>query len=64
MAGVDNRIVGLQFDNARFESGVKQSIKSLEELNKGLELKDAGKGFSEVQKAADSLNLSKIATAF
>ena len=63
MAGVDNRIVGLQFDNARFESGVKQSIKSLEELNKGLELKDAGKGFSEVQKAADSLNLSKIATA-
>ena len=63
MPDVDNRIVGLQFDNAKFESGVKQSIKSIDELNKGLEFKNAGKGFSDVQKAADSVNLSKIANA-
>lgn len=63
MPDIDNRIVGLQFDNAKFESGVKQSIKSIDELNKGLEFKNAGKGFSDIQKAADSVNLSKIASA-
>ena len=58
---LDQRVVELQFDNAEFEKGIKTTLESLEKLNEKLELKDAGKGFEELQKAADSLTLSKIA---
>ncbi len=58
---LDQRVVELQFDNAEFEKGIKTTLESLEKLNEKLELKDAGKGFEELQKAADSLTLNKIA---
>lgn len=33
---VDKRVVEMQFDNKQFEDGVQESVKSLDELKKGL----------------------------
>ena len=60
---IDNKIVEMQFDNANFEKNVRQSIKTLEQLNKALELDDAAKGFEQMEKAADSIDLSKLTKA-
>lgn len=60
---IDNKIVEMQFDNENFEKNVRQSIKTLEKLNKALELEDAGKGFEQMEKAANSIDLSKLMNA-
>ena len=60
---IDNKIVEMQFDNANFEKNVRQSIKTLDALNKALELEDAAKGFEQMEKAANSIDLSKLTTA-
>lgn len=54
-SNVDHRIVEMQFNNRQFEDGVQTSIKSLKDLNKSLELDEAGKSLN---------NLSKITRAF
>ena len=50
----------MQFNNQQFEQGVKQSVDSLERLKKGLDLSGAAKGFADVNKAANSVNLMSI----
>lgn len=60
---IDNKIVEMQFDNKNFEKNVAQSIKSLEDLNKALELDKATKGFENMEKAADSIDLTKLMNA-
>ena len=63
MPNVDERVVKMQFDNARFESGVKESVKSLEKLKKGLELNDSAESLTKLQKASDNFSLDGIAKA-
>lgn len=60
---IDNRVVEMQFDNAQFERGVQTSIKSLEELKKGLELDKASASLSNLEKAANKFDLSTIEDA-
>ena len=60
---IDERIVKMEFDNSRFEKNIHTSINSLEQLDKALELKDASKGFEEMEKAANSIDLSKLERA-
>ena len=61
-ANVDKRIVEMQFDNAQFENGIQTSIKSLDNLEKSLNLKDAAtKGFQAVADASKNLDLTSIA---
>lgn len=57
---VDNRIVEMQFDNKNFEKNINQSIKSLQQLDKSLEFKDADKGFKKLEQAANNVDLSKM----
>lgn len=57
---IDERIVELQFDNKQFESGVKDTIKSLDDLKKGLKLEDVTDGFAALDKAATSVNLNPL----
>ena len=40
---VDTRIVEMEFDNAQFERGAKQTLKTLDTLNKNLEFANASK---------------------
>ena len=63
-ANVDKRIVEMQFDNAQFESGIRTSIKSLGNLEKSLDLKEAAtKGFEAVAAASKGLDFNSISTA-
>lgn len=57
---VDNRVVEMQFDNSKFEKNIHQSIKSLEQLDKALQLEDATKNFNKIEKTANELDLSKL----
>lgn len=57
---VDNRVVNMQFNNAQFEAGVKQTIKSLDELKKSLDLNTSATGLSTIQRAFDSFSLKNM----
>lgn len=60
---IDNRIVEMEFDNAQFEKGIKTSLKSLEDLKKGLELDKAVDSLSNLERAANKFDLSGIQNA-
>lgn len=40
---IDQRIVEMQFDNGQFERGAKQSIETLDKLDKSLDLRESAK---------------------
>ena len=63
MSSVDNRIVQMQFDNKQFESGVKQTMTSLESLKKSLNFTNATKGFDTISAKANKTDLSGLKQA-
>lgn len=60
---VDQRVVEMQFDNKQFEDGVQESISTLDKLKKALRLEDAAEGFSELERAANDLDVSGASSA-
>ncbi|MDR1753393.1 MAG: tape measure protein, partial [Eubacterium sp.] len=58
---VDERIVDLQFNNKQFESNVADTIKSLQNLEKGLKLDGATKGLEDINKASKNFSIAGIA---
>ena len=58
---VDNRVVDMQFNNAQFESGIKDSMRSIEDLKKGLNFDESSKSFSNITRAANSVSFAGIA---
>lgn len=58
---IDERIVEMRFNNKNFESGVKESMGSLDRLKKGLELKDAHTNLNKLQEAGRRFSLGGIA---
>lgn len=56
----ETRILQMQLDNKDFEDGVRQTIKSLENLEEKLNLKHAGDGFEKVSAAANSVQMSHL----
>lgn len=63
MSSIDNRIVQMEFDNKQFEAGVQTTLKSLEELQKGLDLKGATEGIKNVEKAVSGFDMSGMSKA-
>ena len=59
-SSIDQRIVEMQFDNAQFEKGISTSLKSIDNLEKGLKLDGASKGLESVYKAANSMDFSGL----
>jgi hypothetical protein len=57
---IDRRVVEMQFDNDQFEKGVRDSIKSVENLDKSLKLKDAGRGLLNVSRVLGGLGLAGV----
>ena len=49
MTSIDERIVNMQFNNKQFEEGVQTSVKSLDNLRKGLDDTGKGDGLSAIQ---------------
>lgn len=62
-ATIDERVVEMRFDNKQFESGVKESLSTLDKLKQALNLSDSAKGLESVQKAAEGVNIGGIGTA-
>jgi hypothetical protein len=60
---IDNRVVQLELDNDDFESNAKQSIKTLDELEKSLQLESGTEGLEKVQNAGRKFNLDGVTTA-
>ena len=60
---VDSRILEMQFNNKQFESGIKTSLNSLNLLEKGLQLKGASKGLTELDRASKSMNFESLANS-
>ena len=63
MPSVDNRVVEMRFDNKDFESGVSTSLGTIEKLKKSLNMKEASKGFDELDRAANKVNFSPLMDA-
>lgn len=57
---VDERIVEMQFDNKQFESGIKTSLKSLDNLKRGLNFDSASKSLNNIEKQLKGFSLSGI----
>lgn len=55
---VDNRVVEMEFDNARFEKGVSQSLSTLDKLKAALSFKNVNDDFSNVENATEKLGRS------
>lgn len=61
MSSTDNRIVQMKFENDQFERGAKQTLDTLSDLKKGLDLEGAAKGLDGIGDAAKGMELSGIA---
>ena len=57
---VDERVVEMRFDNKQFESGVKDTMSTLDKFKQKLQLKDATKGLDGLEKAAKKVDFSNI----
>ena len=60
---VDERIVAMYFDNKDFEKNARNTIQTLDELKKGLDLEGAAKGLDTLQKAGKALNFDRLNTS-
>lgn len=60
MSSIDKRVVEMEFNNRQFEGGVKNTLDSLSQLKKGLQLDGATRGLSDVDAAAKRVDLSRI----
>lgn len=57
---IENRFLGLRFDNAQFERAAAQSIQTLGKLKESLALKGAETGAENIQKAFSKLSFSTL----
>ena len=57
-SNVEERVVEMRFDNAKFDKNAQDTIKTLNALEKSLDLKGASKGFEDLEKAARNVDLS------
>lgn len=60
MSTIDQRVVRMEFQNEQFESGIKSSIKSLDNLKNSLNLEGASRGLSELGSASKGFSLASI----
>ena len=57
---IENRIVEMQFENKQFESGVQESLSTLDKLKRALKFDDASKNLENFGKATKNFNLNDI----
>jgi len=61
MPSIDKRITEMRFDNAQFERGIAQSMKSLDKLQEKLGMKEASVGIDELHKRLQTVSLASLA---
>lgn len=60
---VDQRVVEMQFNNARFEQNVQKTLASLANLNKSLRFDGAEKGFNKIENASEKVDFGQMTSA-
>jgi tape measure domain-containing protein len=60
VAAVDDKIVAISFESAKFEQGVNKAIQAIDKLKKSLSFPDAGKGLSALSDAFKRFKLGNI----
>lgn len=60
---VDERVVQMQFDNAQFERGTRQTMDTLEKLKQSLQFKGVEKGFERISSASQKVDFSEMTKA-
>lgn len=63
MATVENKVVSLEFNNKRFQGNVASTMSALDKLKAKLSFGNAGKGFADINAAANKVNLTGMASA-
>lgn len=58
---IDERVVQMKFENGQFEKGISTSIRSMEELKKGMNFDEAVKGFDKLDRSARSVKMDGLA---
>jgi tape measure domain-containing protein len=61
MSSIDERIVGMKFDNSQFKGKAQESLKALEDLKKGLNLDAAKKSLAGLAAEGSRFSLAGIA---
>lgn len=59
----DTKVVEMQFDNQQFEDGVKQTIKSLDDLKKSLNFDEATKSLDSINQNVNKIDFSTLNAA-
>ena len=62
MSSIDRRVVEMEFDNRQFEAGVRDTLRTLEELKEALKLDGASKGINELESASRGFSLEHMAS--
>lgn len=57
---IDERVVEMRFDNRQFEKNVQTSMSSIDKLNQKLDFKGASKGFENINRAAQKVDMSTL----
>lgn len=60
MPSIDNRVVNMRFENKNFQSGVADSIDSIDKLKSALDFKGADKGFRDVEQSINGASFEKV----
>jgi tape measure domain-containing protein len=60
MAPIDDKVVAMSFESGKFESGVDKTLSALDRLKASLKLPNAAKGFDDINKAAQNVQLGHI----
>lgn len=62
MSSIDQRIVQMQFDNAKFEQGAKTSMSTLEKLKSALNFDKSVQSLSKLQNVGNKIDFSGLAS--
>ena len=57
---IDEQVVKMEFDNSKFEQNAEASLRTIDKLKNALKFENADKGFSELENAANKINLGKL----
>lgn len=59
---IDEKVVEMQFDNSDFETNVKESLSTIDQLKKSLDLSESAKTFENVSKAAGDVSFDGLSS--
>ena len=60
MATIDRNVVEMRFDNDQFESGVSQTLTSIDKLKQALNFKDKNTGLEELAQTTSTMDMSRL----